>query len=135
MALIQWDGSFSVKVTEIDRQHQKLISMINELNDAMRQGKGKDVLGNIIKGLITYAATHFKTEEKYFDQFGYPETESHKKEHGDFVKKVSEFKEGFEGKKIGLTIEVMNFLSDWLRNHIKMTDMRYSKFFNEKGLK
>ncbi len=135
MALIQWDGSFSVKVAEIDQQHQKLVSMINELNDAMRQGKGKDVLGKIINGLISYTATHFNTEEKYFDRFGYPETDSHKKEHVAFVKKVSEFKNGFEQGKLGLSIEVMNFLSDWLKNHIKLTDMKYSKFFNEKGLK
>lgn len=135
MALIQWDVSFSVKVAEIDQQHQKLVSMINELNDAMKQGKGKDVLGKIVNGLISYTATHFNTEEKYFDRFGYPETDSHKKEHAAFVKKVSEFKDGFEKGKLGLSIELMNFLSDWLKNHIKVMDMKYSQFFNEKGLK
>ena len=135
MALIQWNDSFSVKVAEIDRQHQKLVSMINDLGDAMKQGKGKDVLGNIISGLVSYTATHFKTEEKYFDQFGYPETDSHKKEHAAFVKKVTDFKDGFEKGKLGLSIKVMNFLSDWLKNHIKKTDMKYSQFFNEKGLK
>lgn len=135
MALIQWDGSFSVKVAEIDQQHQKLVSMINDLNDAMKQGKGKDVLGKIVNGLVSYALTHFSTEETYFDRFGYPETDSHKKEHVAFVKKVSEFKNGFEKRKLSLSIEVMTFLSDWLKNHVKRTDMKYSQFFNEKGLK
>ena len=135
MSLIQWNDSFSVNVVEIDQQHQKLVAMINDLNDAMRQGKGKDVLGKIVNGLIVYAESHFKTEEKYFDQFGYPETDSHKKEHSDFVVKVSEFKSGFEKGKIGLSIEVMNFLSDWLQNHIKRVDNKYGPFFNEKGLK
>ena len=135
MALITWNDTLSVKVAEIDRQHQKLISMINELNDAMRQGKGKDVLGEIIKSLVDYTVTHFKTEETYFDKFGYPEKDSHKKEHTDFVKKTSDFKEGFEKGKLGLSIELMNFLSNWLQNHIKGTDKKYSQFFNEKGLK
>jgi hemerythrin len=45
MALIQWNDSLSVNVVEIDKQHQKLVRMINELNDAMRQGKGKEALG------------------------------------------------------------------------------------------
>jgi hemerythrin len=135
MAIIQWNDTFSVKVAEIDQQHQKLVSMINELNDAMKQGKGKDVLSKIINGLVSYTVTHFNTEEKYFDRFGYPETDSHKKEHVAFVKKVSEFKDGFEKGKTSLSIEVMNFLSDWLKNHIKVTDKKYSQFFNEKGLK
>jgi len=135
MAMIQWNDSFSVKVAEIDQQHKKLVAMINELHDAMKQGKGKNVLGKIINGLISYTATHFKTEEKYFDRFGYPEKDSHKKEHVAFVKKVSEFKDGFEKGKLSLTLEVMNFLSDWLKNHIMGTDKKYSQFFNEKGLK
>jgi hemerythrin len=135
MALIQWNDTFSVKVAEIDQQHQKLVSMINELNDAMKQGKGKDALSKIINGLVSYTVTHFNTEEKYFARFGYPETDSHKKEHAAFVKKVSEFKDGFEKGKISLSIEVMNFLSDWLKNHINGTDKKYSQFFNEKGLK
>ena len=135
MALIQWNDSLSVNVVEIDKQHQKLVGMINELNDAMRQGKGKDALGKIVNGLIIYAGTHFKTEEKYFDQFGYPDTNSHKKEHLDFTAKVYEFKDGFDKGKIGLTLQVMDFLSDWLGHHIKSVDKRYGSFFNEKGLK
>ena len=135
MALIKWDDSLSVKVTEIDLQHQKLVSMINELNDAMRQGKGKDVLAKIVNGLINYTATHFNKEEKYFDRFGYPERDSHKKEHAAFVQKVSDFQSGFEKGKLSLSVEIMNFLSDWLRKHIKGSDKQYTQFFNEKGLK
>jgi len=135
MALINWNDSLSVNIAEIDQQHQKLVLVINELNDAMKQGKGKDILGEIINGLINYTATHFKTEEDYFFQFGYPDMENHKKEHTAFVQKVTNFKEGFEKGKLSLSIEVMNFLSDWLQNHIKGTDKRYTRFFNEKGLR
>ena len=135
MALVQWSNSLSVNVVEIDKQHHKLVDMINELNDAMRSGKGKDALAKIVNGLIAYTGTHFKTEERYFDQFGYPDASSHKKEHVDFVAKVSEFKDGFAKGKIRLSIEVMNFLSDWLQNHIKGVDKKYGPFFNEKGLK
>ncbi|MEI6155206.1 MAG: bacteriohemerythrin [Deltaproteobacteria bacterium] len=135
MALINWNDGLSVKIVEIDKQHQKLIGMINDLDDAMRQGKGKDILGKIVNGLINYTGTHFKTEERYFDQFGYPDANSHKKEHANFVAKVSEFKDGFEKGNIGLTIKVMSFLSDWLQNHIKGVDKKYAPLFIEKGLK
>ncbi|MGQ3684822.1 MAG: bacteriohemerythrin [Candidatus Loosdrechtia sp.] len=135
MALIQWNDSLSVNVREFDRQHQKLMAIINELNDSMKQGKGKDVLGKIINELAGYAGTHFANEEKYFAQFGYPEANAHKKEHNEFVHKVSDFKGGFEKGKIGLSVEVMNFLCTWLRNHIKVVDKKYGSFFNGKGLK
>jgi hemerythrin len=134
MGFIKWDDSLSVNVAEIDQQHQKLILMINELHGAMKLGKGKDVLGKIVNGLIGYTTIHFKTEEDYFRQFGYPQADSHKKEHIVFVGKVSEFKDGFEKGKLSLSIEILNFLSDWLQNHIKGTDKKYSQFFNGKGL-
>jgi len=135
MAFINWDGSLSVNVGEIDQQHKKLVGMINELDDAMRQGKGKDVLGKIINDLNAYTATHFKTEEDYFGRFAYPETVSHKKEHVYFVQKTSEIKNGFANGKLALSIDVMDFLGKWLKDHIMGTDKKYSKFFNEKGLK
>lgn len=135
MALITWNDSFSVSVAEIDQQHKQLVNLLNELNDAMRQGKGKDVLGKIISGLISYTATHFRTEERYFAQFNYPDTAKHKQEHAAFVEKVTAFKNGFDSGKLSLSIEVMSFLSDWLNSHIKGSDMKYSKFLNDKGVK
>lgn len=135
MSLIEWSEDLSVNVSEIDREHQMLVGMINELNDAMRWGKGKAVVRNIITGLGIYAASHFKTEEEYFDKLDYPYASGHKKEHSDFVAKVAEFRGGLERGKIGLTIEVLFFLSDWLRNHIEVSDKKYGPFFNANGLK
>ncbi len=135
MALINWNDGFSVNIAEIDQQHQKIIAMINTLHDAMTLGKGQNVIGKIVDDLISYTETHFKTEEIYFAQFGYPDTDRHKIKHAGFVQKVSDFKDGFEKGKLSLSIEVMTFLSDWWRNHIKGTDKKYSQFFNEKGLR
>jgi hemerythrin len=135
MALIQWNDSLSVGVAEIDKQHQKLVQMINDLHDAMRQAKGSSVLGPLVSGLIDYTNTHFKAEEKYFIRFAYPETEAHKKLHADFVAKVLDFKKKFEANSVGLSMDVMNFLSNWLQSHIKGEDKKYTACFNANGLK
>jgi len=134
MPIITWNDSYSVNVAEIDRQHQKLTAMINDLNDAMSAGKGKDVLGDIISGLISYTRTHFKTEERYFDRYGYPEAEQHKEEHKKFVSTVQKFQNQFQDGQMMLTIDIMTFLSDWLLKHIQGSDQKYSQFFNEHGL-
>lgn len=135
MALIKWNNSLSVGVTEIDQQHIQLISLINELNSAMQQRKGKDVLGKTLESLANYTITHFKTEEKYFALYRYPATASHKEEHAAFVNKISELQEKFDRGTMTLSIDLMNFLGDWLKKHINGTDKKYSAFFNEKGLK
>jgi hemerythrin len=135
MALIQWSADLSVGVGEMDRQHQQLVKLINDLYDAMRAGKAKAVIGQVIESLIQYTRSHFTTEEKYFKQFGYPNAQDHIREHVNFIGKVAAFKKDFDSNRLGLSITVMDFLSDWLRSHIKGVDHQYSAFFLEKGLK
>lgn len=134
MALIEWNDDYSVNVKEIDQQHQKLIGMINDLHDAMSEGKGKTVLSDILNRMIQYTKEHFSTEENYFAKWNYPESGQHKNEHEKFVAKVTDFKEGVDSGRLFITVEVLQFLSDWLKNHINKTDKQYSDFFNEHGL-
>lgn len=134
MALIKWDESLSVGVQEIDNQHKKLVEIINELHDAMKEGKGRKLLGDIIKRMEEYTVYHFGTEEKHFVEFHYEQAESHKAEHRGFIAKVEDFQKRFSESNIELTIEVMNFLKDWLLNHIKVSDKKFTKCFNEHGL-
>lgn len=134
MAFINWDNSFSVNVLEIDGQHLKLVEMLNEIHDSIKQGKGSEVVGKIVDDMIDYTKIHFTTEEKYFAEYKYPASLEHIREHNDFVRRVSEFKKEADQGKHGLSIEVMLFLKDWLLNHIKVSDKQYSSFFNERGL-
>jgi len=132
---IEWSQSLSVSIAEIDEQHKKLIAMINDLGAGMKAGKGKEVLGPVLNKLISYTGEHFTYEERLFDQHGYAAKASHKLEHTNFVKKIADFKKGFEAGTAMVSIDVMNFLSDWLKNHIMKTDMSYSQFLNGKGVK
>ena len=109
--------------------------MINTLYDAMKVGKGKNVMGDTLNNLITYTATHFKTEEKYFDFYNYPDKESHTLEHKKFTEIVTKFKKDFDSGNATISLEVMNFLKDWLTKHINRADKNYTKCFNEHGLK
>jgi hemerythrin len=134
MPLIEWSDSLSVDVTEIDQQHKKLIGMINDLHEAMLQRKGAGVLASLLDGMAAYADDHFKVEERYFDRFGYPDAPDHRKKHADFIAKVDDFKSKFAANEVGMTVEVMSFLSSWLQNHIKGEDKKYSSCFKVNGL-
>lgn len=134
MALINWHPNFSINIEEIDKQHQLLVKMINDLYDAMNAGEEKAVLQKLINRLNIYAAMHFAKEEHYFDTFGYPETELHKKEHSDFEEKVLDFESDFNKGSQSLSIEIVNFLGDWLVGHIQGSDKKYASFLNQRGI-
>lgn len=134
MPIITWNDSMSVKVAEIDKQHQKLVQLINDLHDAMREGKAKTVLGSILGELANYTVTHFNYEEMLFEKYNFPLATTHQNEHRKFIKTVSEFKAKFEEGNASVTLEIMNFLKDWLVNHIQGTDKQYSSFLNKNGV-
>jgi hemerythrin len=134
MALITWNDTLSVNIREIDSQHQRLVELVNRLHDSMKSGKGNDVVGPILSDLVRYTVSHFATEEAYFKKFAYPDCVQHKKEHDDLTVKAKALKAGFEQGKMTISIEVMNFLKDWLSNHILGSDKKYAPYLNGKGL-
>jgi len=134
MALFVWNDNYSVNIKHIDEQHKKLINMLNELHDAMKTGKGKEATGKILSGLIDYVGTHFSAEEKLMQQYSYTEYASHKVEHDKLTQKALSLKKEFEQGAPVLTVELLNFLKEWLQTHILGTDKKYSQFLNSKGV-
>ena len=134
MALFTWNDSYSVGVREIDQQHEKIMKFINDLNGAMLEKKGREVVGKILKELINYTASHFAVEEKLMSQHGYPEYDEHKAKHDKMVDKVLALQKDVDANKLTVTSDVMKFLQDWLNKHIMGTDKKYGPFLNSKGV-
>jgi hemerythrin len=132
MAFMEWESDFSVGIDEIDKQHHHLIDLINLLFDAMKAKKSGEVMERLIKELIDYTQSHFKTEEALFVRFAYPEAAGHVAEHGNFIETVAKFNRDFLDKKIGVSIKILDFLMDWLKNHILVKDRAYGPFLSEK---
>ena len=101
----------------------------------MRQGKGKEILGTVLKEMVDYTKVHFAAEERILRDSGYPDYEQHKAVHEKVTEKVSTIHSKYlQGNGSHLTIEAMNYLNDWLQKHILGTDQRYSSHLNGKGL-
>jgi hemerythrin len=130
MALITWSEDYSVKVPVLDEQHQRLIGLINELHEAMLEGKGRNITVRILVSMVDYAIYHFAAEEEMMKAKGYPGLAAHQAQHEAFRQRVTEFHQQFTAGQVGLTIQIMNFLKDWLVNHIRGTDQKYAPYLS-----
>ena len=135
MDAFTWSNDYKVHIAQIDSQHQHLVALVGRLIMAMKEGKGSDVLGRILTEVIGYTQTHFATEEKLLRAHAYPGYAPHQQEHARLTKQVSALHERFQKKEIALTIEVAQFLKDWLIKHILGTDKQYSQFLLTKGVR
>jgi len=134
MALVTWDKSYSVKVRRCDEEHQRLFQLMNALYDAMRVGKGRTVVRQIVAELSDYTKTHFLAEESLMERAKYPGLAGHRIEHQRFVTRVAEFQKDLDGGAGGNTVAVLEFLNDWLVKHIKKVDQSYSAHLNAHGI-
>ena len=134
MALFAWSEKYSVNIREIDDQHKKLIGMVGQLHEAMRQGKGKQALDILLRDLIQYTRSHFSTEERLMKTNGYPDYEIHKAKHDAMTNKVAGIYRDYQDGKATITFEVMQFLEQWVDKHIMGTDKQYAPFLQSKGL-
>jgi hemerythrin len=135
MPLIQWTNELSVGIAEIDKQHQQLIGLLNALHEAMVAGAAKATIPQVVHGLAEYATTHFAAEERYMMQSGFPFLREHQVEHAAFTKKVRALQAELPATSVSLTVETMNFMRDWLVNHIQKTDKRYAPYLIKAGLR
>jgi hemerythrin len=98
----------------------------------MRARRGNEAMGAAIEELVAYVRDHFSNEETLMADNSYPELDAHMKKHNEFVTKINEFQMAFNNGKSALTIDIMNFLKDWLVTHIKGTDRQYGSLIAEK---
>ena len=134
MALVKWNDSYSVQNVAMDKQHQHLFDLINELHDAMGQGKGKDVLPKVFANLVNYTQTHFADEEALLQKHSYPGLVVQKRQHADLITQVSELIKKFETGDFAASQKTRDFLKQWLIDHIQEHDKKYGTFLNQKGI-
>ncbi len=128
-----WSDDFATGVAEIDEQHMILVHTLNEAAEKLSRDTSQETLERITQDLLSYALYHFETEEELMQRFGYADNgdgaaDQHLAQHRAFSAKVIDVREGLKsGVKISAA-ELLDFLNQWLVNHILNTDKKLGAF-------
>ncbi|MCF6251308.1 MAG: bacteriohemerythrin [Methylococcaceae bacterium] len=129
---ISWNDDFVTGVKEIDEQHMILVNTLNEASSKLTSDNSQSVLLNFTQELLAYALYHFETEEALMQQYDYQiadqmSIQQHLKEHRSFSQQVIAVREQIHaGKNIEIP-KLLDFLYQWLVNHILKTDKALAK--------
>ncbi len=85
----------------LQRQHQGLFEIINDLNQALDIGRGADVMDKILTQLVEYANMHFAAEEALMEKYAFPSLPTHKVEYQAFARNVAKYLDDFKSGKVG----------------------------------
>ena len=129
------EDKFSVGISEIDEEHKKLIGILNKAVFANEHDGNTVETLELLGDMIEYSHKHFSTEKAYMLKFKYPEYQLHKKEHLDFTDKTVVSYNNFISGDYKIVNEILEYLKQWLVNHIQVTDKKYIDCFKKNGLK
>jgi len=126
---IAWTEEMSVGVPEIDADHQILMELIAQIDDAAAGAEAKEVTGSVLGALLDYTDFHFQREERLQEAIGFPETEQHKRQHAGLKRQVLEFLGRYSrAPDTAAAGELSAFLHRWLVDHILTQDMRFKPY-------
>lgn len=126
MAYLEWSDEYLTGIESIDADHQVLFRLVNELHEKMDAGLDEAIVGGALDALIDYVDVHFRREERLMQDSNYPDRVAHARQHRDLSRTVHSLKVLFDDNPHELESEcIMDFLCDWLNDHILETDMAY----------
>lgn len=136
MTLKPWTEDMSVGVDALDKDHKKILTMINDLSRAIEAGKEHDTLGKLLDQLIDYTVFHFNCEEWLFKETGYHGAAEHIKIHQALKAKAMDIREKYRSSPDAvLPAEVLDFLNNWLILHIQGVDKKYATHLHAHGIR
>ena len=122
MPVIEWRPELEIGIFEIDLQHRSLVSIANQLHDAVASGKAVQTVEWILEELLLYTKMHFQTEEQYMRRYQYVASAQHQAEHDEMLKALRRFKRKLKNDDDTLPEDVLDFLHDWLAQHLTGPD-------------
>ena len=119
-----WTETLIVGVPMIDIQHKELIMAINDLAEAVEQGKGANSLKKLLIFLKYYSEWHFEYEEKCALTDKCAIASTNQQANQKFLQIVADLQEEYRVSedKENVAIRAYQELSDWLVSHIMKID-------------
>ena len=118
-----WNSNYEIGNDVVDGEHKEIFGMVDKLLADDFTGR-PDKIKSTIDFLAGYVVRHFDYEERLMEESDYPGTDTHVKQHRDFVKTVEALVERLEANldSIDLSLEVNKVIVDWLAGHVMGSD-------------
>ena len=125
-----WNETLDTGISLVDNQHQILVNILNTVGASASSSVPLNNLWRIVGDLASYGIYHFQTEEDIMKKSGYntnepEEYEAHLAQHRSFVAKIGEFQKRQDSIDETFLVE---FLQDWLVNHILTVDKKLGDY-------
>lgn len=126
MAYIEWTPEFDLGIDETDRQHRRLVEVVNRVHEAMELHCPKCVMQAVVGDLVTYMEFHFAYEEQLLQRLRYPGRQLHRGEYMAMTRELKRFENALADGRAFASANLMGSLRRWLLDHMVRSDRAYA---------
>lgn len=124
----QFNDTYLTNIPLIDKEHRELFRIIGDVYRVMTDDYAFDKYDEIVhllEELRDYTKFHFQDEEMYMESIHYDGLEAQRRAHEAFVSRLEEMDlEHIDENQQETLEDLMEFLTEWLVNHILHTDKK-----------
>lgn len=120
---------FLTGIEIVDEEHRVLFDIIGRAHDILHDDMAfdkYDLIAGVLTELKDYTIRHFADEEEYMASINYDGLPAQKAVHHAFIEKVVHINldelESMDENQNGYLSDLLDFLNDWLINHILKMD-------------
>lgn len=124
--IIAWNDQLNTGLVSVDRQHQRLVDIINELGGLHAKKATAEEIAAVLTELRNYTVYHFQHEADLMQSWAVNETHKavHLKSHQAFVDCIEKAGEMVATNPADVVDHLLSFLVKWLVHHITGEDTR-----------
>jgi len=131
--LMEWSKYFETGIESIDRQHRKLVDLINDAAPLLLQTgeEAARAVQPLLDGLADYAVNHFRAEEALMVNRGIDSRYNvyHHGIHVAFTNEIALMRRETLANANGTGAHLLRFLISWLSFHILAEDQQIARQF------
>ncbi len=136
LSKIQWSESYSVGNQELDRQHQHILDLINQVVEILQtdtkesEESTMEVMSRLMR-LYEVGQQHFYFEEIYLSRTDYDDLKGQQRSHNGYTDRLLRaLSEGIASEE--RRNKLVAFLLEWWNNHILVDDMAYKSHLSSR---
>ncbi len=129
---IVFDGSLRVGHDQIDREHQAIVSHINNFLEKLATRQDRAVLDSCYQAIMDYMVLHFSHENELMRIHKFSDRQIHEYRHEKLLVELRERSRYILGCPDEDLADIMSFFHDWFVFHIKTCDAKLADFLNRR---
>lgn len=126
------DIRYQTRLLWQDCQHKEWVSLLNQLEEANKNGKDEQLFYQVVSFLVMYVNHHFSLEQVYMTRYQYPEERFHREEHRLYLIRLKDFREKHREYSEEACLKIIQSMTEWIYSHILENDLKLGEFILNK---